>query len=99
MEPPPNDIQTPEEAPTWALESTNLANERLGATVIFTTDEWFGESLFLLFQVFSTSSSLLRFLLLVCVFSSARTECFLDPSPATFDPDDFSSQGKVTCKK
>lgn len=31
----------PEEAPTWAKECCNLANERLGASVIFATDEWF----------------------------------------------------------
>jgi allantoicase len=31
----------PEQTPIWAKECTNLANERLGATVIFATDEWF----------------------------------------------------------
>ena len=38
-----------EEAPTWALDSTNLADERLGSSVLFATDEWFAtaERLFL----------------------------------------------------
>jgi allantoicase len=33
-----------EEAPTWALDSTNLADERLGSSVLFATDEWFARA-------------------------------------------------------
>mmetsp|Transcript_10070 Transcript_10070/g.23214 ORF Transcript_10070/g.23214 Transcript_10070/m.23214 type:complete len:109 (+) Transcript_10070:865-1191(+) len=34
----------PETPPDWALEGTNLANERLGTTVLFATDEWFARA-------------------------------------------------------
>mmetsp|Transcript_31970 Transcript_31970/g.41092 ORF Transcript_31970/g.41092 Transcript_31970/m.41092 type:complete len:449 (+) Transcript_31970:18-1364(+) len=59
-------VYEPEKPPVWAKESTNLANSRLGSTVIFATDEWF-----------------------------ATAECFLNPAPAVFDPDAFTTHGKL----
>ena len=36
--------QEPEAVPTWAKETTDLADERLGGTILFATDEWFARA-------------------------------------------------------
>ena len=34
----------PESPPDWALETTNLADARIGSKVLFATDEWFARA-------------------------------------------------------
>lgn len=95
----------PEQTPLWALESTNLANERLGAKILFATDE----VRISIDEVHLLANRNARACLCVLMYSCvclcalfpvtvkwfARAENLLNPSPATFDPNAYSLQGKT----